>query len=266
MKIVCLKGGLGNQMFEYCRYRMLQAESRQSVYMFYNRRQLKQHQHLLVSDCFDIKLPHCPLWVSAATYLLMTLRQLHILGRLYDDERDDCILIDDYSQDKKFIRHAKSLFTFRTALADECVDYQTMIRQAVFPVAIHIRRGDYLHNNNLTDFGLCSDEYYQQAISKTTELHPEAQFFIFSDDIEWTRQHITPGNAVYVEHRKGVQDYVDLYLMTLCKAHIIANSTFSFWGSMLTDHAEHLCIYPKHWFANPQWTTPDIFPPHWIAL
>lgn len=266
MKIICLKGGLGNQMFEFCRYKMLQEKSNQNVYIFYNSRQLKQHQHLLISDCFDVKMSPCPLWVSATTYLIMLLRLLHIKKHLYDDERDDCILIDDYSQDKKYIQNAKSLFTFRPTVSDENIQYQTLIRKAEFPVAIHIRRGDYMLADNLKDFGVCSSEYYQQAISKVTALHPEAQFFLFSDDIVWTQQHITPTNAIYVEHQEGVHDYIDLYLMTLCKAHIIANSTFSFWGSMLADHEEHLCIYPKHWYANPQWIAPDIFPSHWIAL
>ncbi len=266
MKIVCLKGGLGNQMFEYCRYKMLQDKSNRNVFLFYNNRQLKQHQHFLLSNCFNVKLPHCPIWVSAVTYLLMLFRQLHILSHLYDDERDDCILIDDFSQDKKFIQNAKSLLSFRPTVSDESIQYQTLIRNSYFPVAIHIRRGDYLQADNLKDFGLCSCEYYQQAVSKITELHPNAQFFLFSDDIEWTQQHITPPNAVYVEHRESIHDYIDLYLMTLCKGHIIANSTFSFWGSFLADHAEHLCIYPKRWYANPHWTAPDIFPSHWIAL
>ena len=266
MKIVCLKGGLGNQMFEYCRYRMLLDRSRQSVFIFYNNWQLKQHQHILMSNCFNVSLSHCPVWVSAVTYLLMLCRRLNILSHLYDDERDDCILIDDFSQDRKFIQNAKSLLTFRPAVSDESAPYQTLIRQAHYPVAIHVRRGDYLQADNLRDFGLCGTEYYQQAISRITALHSEAQFFLFSDDIEWTKQYITPQNAVYVQHEENVPDYVDLYLMTLCKAHIIANSTFSFWGSILADHAEHLCIYPKRWFANPQWTAPDIFPSHWTAL
>lgn len=266
MKIVCLKGGLGNQMFEYCRYRMLLAKGDQKVYVFYNSRQLKQHQNLLISDCFNVELPHCPIFVSAITYLLMLLRQRHILSRLYNDERDDCLLIDDYSQDKKYIANAKNLFSFRSTVSNESIQYQTLIKKAVFPIAIHVRRGDYMLAENLKDFGVCGNEYYQQAVSKATTLHPEAQFFLFSDDIEWTKQHLTIKNAVYVEHREDIHDYVDLYLMTLCKAHIIANSTFSFWGSMLADHADHLCIYPKHWYANPEWTVPNIFPSHWIAL
>lgn len=60
MKIVCLKGGLGNQMFEYCRFRDLMDSGNGKVYLFYDRRRLKQHDGLRLSDCFELELPSCP--------------------------------------------------------------------------------------------------------------------------------------------------------------------------------------------------------------
>ena len=57
MKIVCLKGGLGNQMFEYCRFRDLMESGHDEVYLFYDHRRLKQHNGLRLSDCFELELP-----------------------------------------------------------------------------------------------------------------------------------------------------------------------------------------------------------------
>lgn len=120
--------------------------------------------------------------------------------------------------------------------------------------------------DNPSNIGVCDISYYQKAIETIRKQHTDAHYFFFSDDIEWVRNHFSDDNATFIKKEETEPDYVDLYLMTKCKAHIIANSTFSFWGSLLTDHEKHLCIYPKRWFANPEWTVPDIFPSHWIAL
>lgn len=267
MKIVCLKGGLGNQMFEYCRYRLLSENQKNGkVYLFRDIRRLKQHNHLSIFDCFDLPVPKQAMWISWLVYGMKALRELHFFPRLYDDERDDCTLIDDYSQDKRFIQNAKELFHFKTISSEQTQKYLSEIQSSAFPVAIHIRRGDYLNPINMKNIGLCSPEYYQQAISLIKKRYPAAQFYIFSDDLEWTKKHILAESAIYVHHEESDPDYVDLYLMTHCKAHIIANSTFSFWGSWLADHQEHLCIYPCKWYQNPNWVTPDIFPEHWISI
>ncbi len=267
MKIVCLKGGLGNQMFEYCRYRMLSEDKRNGqVYLFRDIRRLKQHHHLSIFNCFDLPIPKHAMWVTWLAYGIKALREVHLFQRLYDDERDDCTLIDDYCQDKRFIQKAKELFHFKIFLSEKTKKYLSDIQSSTFPVAIHIRRGDYLNPINLKNIGLCSPEYYQQAISIILNRYPEAQFFIFSDDPEWTKKHLLVESAIYVHHDESESDCIDLYLMTHCKAHIIANSTFSFWGSWLADHQEHLCIYPRKWYINSKWMAPDIFPEHWTSI
>ena len=267
MKIICLKGGLGNQLFEYCRYRQLLEAKEGKVYMFRDFRKLKQHNHLLISQCFDIELPPQYLMVTILTLAIKTLRILHLWSSLYDDTSRHCVLIDDYSQEKRYIKNALQLFKFRKfTLTPLTTHYLSLINEAQYPVAIHVRRGDYLLADNPSNIGVCDISYYQKAIETIRKQHTDAHYFFFSDDIEWVRNHFSDDNATFIKKEETEPDYVDLYLMTKCKAHIIANSTFSFWGSLLTDHEKHLCIYPKRWFANPEWTVPDIFPSHWIAL
>ena len=267
MKIICLKGGLGNQLFEYCRYRQLLEAGEKHVFMFRDFRRLKQHHHLLISQCFDIDLPPQHLWVTLVTFAIKKLRALHLWPILYDDSDNRCVLIDCFSQDKRYISKSQQLLRFRDLkLTETSRQYLSSIKTSPYPVAIHIRRGDYLLAENIQNFGVCDTEYHQKAIDIVLKHHPEAQFFLFSDDMEWVCRHLLIDHATYITKEQPEHDHIDLFLMAHCKAHIIANSTFSFWGSMLADHAEHLCIYPKRWFSNPAWTTPDIFPSHWIAL
>ena len=267
MKIVSLKGGLGNQIFEYCRYRFLKETTDESIYLYYDSRKLKQHGGTLLNDCFDITLPKNSIGIDIAVFFLKILRSLHILPRLYDDTRDDCVLIDDYCQQRRFVGSASMWLPFREFhLSEKTAQLLSIIDGEDYPVAVHVRRGDYLLGQNLCDFGLCSTEYYLEAMEQMRSKHPSARFFLFSDDMKWVKENLNIDNCVYVEKENGEPDHIDLFLMTRCRGHIIANSTFSYWGAMLATDDNATNIYPRQWFANPTWTVPDIFPDDWITL
>ena len=118
MKIVCLKGGLGNQMFEYCRFRDLMESGNDKVYLFYDRRRLKQHNGLRLSDCFELELPSCSWGIKLVVWGLKICRAVGVLKRLYDDEKPEAVLIDDYSQHRRFIPNARRYFFFRQFLGN----------------------------------------------------------------------------------------------------------------------------------------------------
>lgn len=264
MKIVCIKGGLGNQLFEYCRYHgLLRQHNNHDVYLHYDRCRTKQHGGVWLDKAFQITLPNEPLRVKLLVLMLKSLRRLHLFKRLYREEDPRAVLIDDYSQHKQHITNAAEILTFRPF---EQVDYADKIQAAPFAVSVHVRRGDYLLPENKSNFGVCSVHYYLSAAVAVRERHPEARFFVFSDDMEWAKENLSLPNCVFVEHAQAQPDHADLYLMSLCKGHIIANSTFSFWGAYLSKGSSAIAIYPKQWFAEPTWNVPDIFPEHWIAL
>ena len=266
MKIVCLKGGLGNQLFEYCRYCQLKEAGKERTWLFYDPRRLKSHGRALLTDGFDVQLPATPFWVQLLVHGIKLLRELHLFPRLYDDQRDDCLLIDDYSQQHRFITDAKRMLPFRKlSLSPQIQALKQQIETTPNSVALHVRRGDYLHPTNLPHFGLCPLSYYQQAISHIRGQHPDATFFIFSDDVAWAEQNLADESVVFVQPHPNESDVIDLYLMSLCRHHILANSTFSFWAAHLSAH-DGINLYPSRWFADSTWHVPDIFPAHWIGL
>jgi hypothetical protein len=108
--------------------------------------------------------------------------------------------------------------------------------------SIHVRRGDYL---KLSDHHPTQNmDYYEGAISI---IGREKNFLIFSDDIEWCKNNFNHlENKVFCESN---EDYEDLYLMSLCDHNIIANSSFSWWGSWLNKNKNKIVVGPKKWFG-----------------
>ena len=88
--------------------------------------------------------------------------------------------------------------------------------------------------------------------------HPDATFFVFSNDMEWTKNNILNlgKRVVYVDWNQGDDSYLDMFLMSHCKACIMANSTFSFWGAKIGSRKD--IIYPAKW-SNSPFGNPDIF-------
>lgn len=119
-------------------------------------------------------------------------------------------------------------------------------------VSIHIRRGDYLQSPVHIVLGL---DYYRKAIMQIKKQIPNPYFFIFSDDTEWVKENITEENMFLVEGNRNDSCHIDMYLMSLCKHNIIANSTFSWWSAWLNNNPGKLIISPRQWLNYPHQIT-----------
>jgi hypothetical protein len=109
-------------------------------------------------------------------------------------------------------------------------------------------------------------DYYRRAVDHVLARVPQAQFFVFSDDAAWTREHLVlPGVAHYVDHNAADAAFQDLRLMSLCHHHIAANSSFSWWGAWLNARDDKLVVCPQQWFADRR-DTSTLTPPEWIRL
>ena len=125
--------------------------------------------------------------------------------------------------------------------------------------SIHVRRGNYLEPEQLTNQGLMGMDYYNKAgeimgSSKT--------YLVFSDDIAWCKENFVGGNLHFIE---GEADIIDLFLMSKCKNNIIGNSTFSYWAATLNQNPGHKVVAPRQWFVNTEgW--PDLYGDGWMII
>lgn len=137
-------------------------------------------------------------------------------------------------------------------------------------VAVHIRRGDYLHGANARLFEACPLSYFEQAMQLMGQRVTAPVFYIFSNDIEWTRTHLHANGhrCVYVENNGPEADLHDLAAMALCQHAIISNSTFSWWGAWLTDHASKWVVAPRRWYKPKAMNAAaaNLTPPTWISI
>ena len=131
-----------------------------------------------------------------------------------------------------------------TALASDLTERLS----AANAVAVHVRRGDYLHH---PVFRVCDESYYCSSMDEMRARVAAARFFIFSDDPEWCRATFRDGDTEIVDSGEaGHNPLHDLHLMSLAGHHIIANSTYSWWAAWLADKPGQQVIMPEKWYAN----------------
>lgn len=178
--------------------------------------------------------------------------------------------LDGFWQSEKYFKGIKEILyhdlTFKTPPEGLNLDLYKKIK-TTNAVSLHVRRGDYVTHQNASAYhGTCSPDYYRKGVELIKQKHNDIELFIFSDEPDWCRQHlIFDLPCTYISHNKGKQSFEDLRLMSLCKHNIIANSSFSWWGSWLNHNPVKMVIAPKYWYANPNQKT-DIHPENCITL
>lgn len=134
-------------------------------------------------------------------------------------------------------------------------------------VSLHVRRGDFLKPNTNAFHGVCSLGYYQSAIDKIASQVQLPHFYVFSDEPRWVKENLDLAYpATFIDHNGSNKAYEDIKLMSLCKHHIIANSSFSWWGAWLNNNPEKTVIAPMKWFNKEDINTRDLIPETWIRM
>lgn len=133
--------------------------------------------------------------------------------------------------------------------------------------SVHVRRGDYKKQPHLGFHGLIAEPYYGQATSLIRRIEPETPLYVFSDSPNEVAELFA--DTRHVSYVSGNSMYEDLYLMQCCRHHIVANSTFSWWGAWLKPCEGKITIAPRQWFsreAAKSWYFGDVCPEGWVLL
>lgn len=283
MVAVQMSGGLGNQMFEYALYLKLKSmgkEVKMDDFTCYGPGERKK-----MLDVFGITYDR----MTQEEYIKMTdscLKLSHKIRRKltgrknlayreadsnFDPEilKRDPALFEGYFQTEKYFKdiekQVRDAFMFRNYTPSDTVKKWEQQIASCMAVSVHIRRGDYLlpKHSHLYE-GICDDRYYTDAIALIKEKYPDAVFFFFSNDTEWVKAHYSGPKYVVVEGNDEESGYADLYLMSRCRHHIIANSSFSWWGAWLNPDKEKNVIAPKKWLNGRE--CKDIYTEEMILL
>ena len=234
-------GRLANQMFQYA---SLKGIAKNKGYSFcipprevFGRLDVDvRNSDIMLYDIFDLESKN----IIELTGRGMIRERMHTFDKELFDFCPDNIDLVGYFQTEKYFKHIEDEiredFRFKKDLLETC---QSFIDDET--ISLHIRRGDYVTNSN---HPVQPISYYKEALSK---LPTQLPVVVFSDDPEWCKKQEIFDEDRFRISEGNTSDY-DLCLMSLCKYHIIANSTYSWWGAWLAKSKK--VIAPKKWFAG----------------
>jgi hypothetical protein len=289
MIILKLRGGLGNQLFQYCAGLFFAKTLKTEVFFDvseYNLPRNDRYRPFLLHeyafhlnlvrvadeidsgkfDCEGFTVPSSRFKPMNSARLNASDAMLSVYNEKPGRMPSDFQYINGYFCEYKYVSYMGSL-QLRRKLDFMNRHILREIKQTR-SVSVHFRRSDYLKKEHDCYSGICTDEYYYSSIKYFLEKNTDSRFFVFSDDPRYAGEFFSRyyPRASYTiirrNHRSSVS-YIDLYLMSQCKDNIIANSTFSWWGAFFNANPTKTVIRPEK-YRNDQ--DIDIFPPEWITI
>jgi hypothetical protein len=274
MIIINMSGGLGNQMFQYALYlkmKSLGKKAKLDTSLYKN----PNCGRKLELSIFGIDL-------KKSNYTLLDSKKVKLenIFKKYSCYKDkigiyqpeifnmDNVFLDGYWQNEKYFSDIKSdickAFTFSVPIGNSMKKLIERMEDEN-SVSLHVRRGDYVTIENQGVYGnICTTDYYERAIRYINENVENPHFYLFSDDICWVRENIYREGMTVIDINNEGNSYMDMFLMSTCRHHIIANSTFSWWGAWLGTYAGKIVVSPSRWFQNHK--TTDIICKGWVRI
>ena len=258
---VLVKGGLGNQMFQYAFYLSMKSKGASCVLDTSLFDVVTMHQGFELERVFGITDPTASRsWIHRNTVRI-----------LYKYKPKSLVFADKpfvYCQDaleskRKYYtgcwihplyfmsieEEVRGAFSF-VGISEKNKEFADELSN-IESVSLHIRRGDYL---NSPIYDVCKEDYHKNAIARILEGVDNPQFIVFSDDVQWCNDYMRRFNVNYrmVDWNNGKDSYQDMYLMSKCKHNIIANSTFSWWGAWLNANPDKIVVSPSKWTTESE--------------
>jgi hypothetical protein len=295
MIIMQIKGGLGNQLFQYALGRSLAVSNhcrlKLDLSWFENTKESLTYRKFKL-DRFKIdadiatKEEVCSLKPPAGPLL----KYRRALAHLVRFGRPRCVLenknrsfdkpilglkspvwLEGYWQSFRYFSKIAGQIRAELRLTDELAAptaEQLEKINRVNAVSLHIRRGDYVSNPVYArKYGTVTLEYYQKGISLMAQKIRNPHFVVFTDDYQWAKSNLkTEHPVLWMDREAAEKDCVDLWLMAHCRHHIIANSSYSWWGAWLADQPDKIVVNPVKWKSDESRYNSDRSPASWIAL
>jgi hypothetical protein len=272
-------GQLGNQMFKYSALRGIAKNNNQDFmippsYLKFEKYSLpykiatkylipRNKQNHFLFDCFDMSSVKKKNIGYFETVHQVKEKFFHFDENIFNSKISDYDL-SGYFQTEKYFKNVEDTirfdFKFKKSIDSKA---EKLISKFNSPISIHIRRGDYITNPNHEALNL---KYYEEAINL---FKGGNTFIVFSDDTNWCKQQnlFKDKKFNFASDLSNNFDYLDMCLMSKCSKHIIANSTFSWWGAWLSGSND--VIAPSKWFKNTKYSkynTKDLYPPEWQTV
>lgn len=281
MVVTRLLGGLGNQMFQYAAGKRLA--------IIHSTRLILDLSHLenqpteetprryeLNALNIDARLVHKPAenlkkfpFLRSSELLVINENGLNFDKNVLD--LPDNVLLIGYWQSYKYFqdieKNIRNDFKLKSPLSAQKQKELQTIKNMENPIAIQIRRGDYATNQETNKFhGLIPMEYYLQASKQIAKEVKDPQFIVISDDPDWCEKNLKLNYPTTFINNTNGKGHEDMYLMSNCRHHIIANSSFGWWGAWLCENNEKIVVAPKQWFKGANVKMADRLLPGWISL
>jgi hypothetical protein len=161
-----------------------------------------------------------------------------------------------YFQCEKYFKHRRTEILELFKPSDEFVGEINKYLDLFGNISLHVRRGDYVNSRVHPALTM---KYYEEALSY---LPYNMKVLVFSDDLKWCEENFIGERYVFINEI----DYISIYLISKMKHHIIANSSFSWWGAWMSEYENKLIIAPKKWFGYDTEYDGDLIPDNWIRI
>lgn len=291
MITVRLKGGMGNQMFQYAFGRsiatklqtdlqldlssLLDRSKGDFVYRNYDLDIFNVNPTFtvnpsLLQTIFKIKSSKVAKLVknhAASGKSYIKEKHFHLVKEVLEQPTDNA-LYDGWWQSEKYFSsvadHIRKEFVFIDPIIPKSTALFEKI-QTTNAICLNVRRTDFLKVTALNTTNL---DYFLRAAKYMAERIDQPHFYVFSDDIEWSAANIKldhPTTIVTHDH-KGRKYGNYLQLMKACKHYIIPNSSFAWWAIWLNESKEKIVVAPKNWFTDSTFDTADLVPQNWVRL
>lgn len=293
MKIVKIKGGLGNQLFQYAFALLLKKKTNGIVKLdfssCYGTSDVTCEDRLKLfsisiqeASPIDIK-KNCRFYnkypLSTLKYRLVSFMSVFFDKHYYFEKKREFRDVDellDYRYFDGYWQSWKYVSEVSDELTKELVPNETVSRKtkdtidkvsSENSVFIGIRRGDYSSSQSARSiYGSFDVNYYLNAMKRMATLIDNPVFYVFSNDVEWCKKSINWDgySVIFREKDEQASDFEELLIMSNCKNAIIVNSTFHWWGAFLIKNKNKVVIAPTEWHVNGD--KMDIIPPGWIRM